>query len=147
MYKEVKGDIFENMHNFDVLIHGCNCFCTMGAGIAKIIKQKFPSAYDADCSTIKGDKDKLGSFTVVYDLNHDVEIVNAYTQYHYNSNNTDLFDYEAWTSICRQLNRIYRNGIVAMPKIGAGLAGGDWSKISEIVKDNITDADVTIYYL
>ena len=24
----------------DVLIHGCNCFCTMGAGIAKDIKSR-----------------------------------------------------------------------------------------------------------
>lgn len=34
--------------NFDVIIHGCNCFCTMCAGIAKVIKQEFPEAYLPD---------------------------------------------------------------------------------------------------
>ena len=33
---------------FDVIIQGCNCFHTMGAGIAKYIKQDFPEAFAAD---------------------------------------------------------------------------------------------------
>ena len=48
---------------FDIVAHGCNCFCTMGAGIAKSIKQSFPEAYAADSCTKKGDKRKLGTCT------------------------------------------------------------------------------------
>jgi len=46
---------------FDVIIHGCNCFCTMGGGIAKTIKNEFIEAFNADRKTIKGSKDKLGT--------------------------------------------------------------------------------------
>jgi O-acetyl-ADP-ribose deacetylase (regulator of RNase III) len=31
--------------NFDVIVHGCNCFKTMGGGIAAQIKRVFPKAY------------------------------------------------------------------------------------------------------
>ena len=48
---------------FDVVIHGCNCFNTTGAGVAKQIKLQYPEAYQADKLTIKGDKGKLGSYT------------------------------------------------------------------------------------
>ena len=36
MYKEVVGDLIRlaKEGEFDVIAHGCNCFCTMGAGIA-----------------------------------------------------------------------------------------------------------------
>lgn len=42
----VHGDLIQLAlaGQFDVIIHGCNCFCTMGAGIAKAIRQEFPEA-------------------------------------------------------------------------------------------------------
>ena len=58
--KLIKGDLIQLAKNgeFDVIIHGCNCFCTMGAGIAKTIKDIFPEAYKADLNTKKGDRSK-----------------------------------------------------------------------------------------
>ena len=44
---------------FDIIIHGCNCFCNMNAGFAKSIKFNFPEAYLADAQTIKGKKKTL----------------------------------------------------------------------------------------
>jgi O-acetyl-ADP-ribose deacetylase (regulator of RNase III) len=34
--KEIEGDLIDlaKRGHFDVVTHGCNCFCTMGAGIA-----------------------------------------------------------------------------------------------------------------
>ncbi len=42
-YTEIKGDLIElaKQGNFDVIAHGCNCFCTMGAGIAVPMKIAF----------------------------------------------------------------------------------------------------------
>ncbi len=48
---------------FDVIVHGCNCQCAMGKGIALSIKQQFPEAYDADLRTPKGERAKLGSIS------------------------------------------------------------------------------------
>jgi O-acetyl-ADP-ribose deacetylase (regulator of RNase III) len=42
-YTEIKGDLIElaKQGKFDVIAHGCNCFCTMGAGIAVPMKVAF----------------------------------------------------------------------------------------------------------
>ena len=36
MIKYIKGDLIKlaQKGKFDIIAHGCNCFCTMGAGIA-----------------------------------------------------------------------------------------------------------------
>ncbi|MGJ4995019.1 hypothetical protein ACQR0Z_11425 [Bradyrhizobium sp. HKCCYLS3077] len=53
MMKIIKGDLIKLAldGHIDVIVHGCNCQCTMGAGIAKSIKDIFPEAYAADLST------------------------------------------------------------------------------------------------
>jgi len=47
----------------DVIIHGRNCFCTMGAGIARGIEQEFSAAFDADRGTGKNAREKRGRRT------------------------------------------------------------------------------------
>ena len=86
--KKLKGDLLAYALDgtFDVIVHGCNCYCTMGAGIAKSIKIQFPEACAADCTTTRGDKDKLGSYTsalIERDENVRFTVVNAYTQFHW----------------------------------------------------------------
>ncbi len=63
--KRIEGDLIRlaNLGHFDVIIHGCNCFCTMGAGIAKAIREQYPAAYEADLATEKGNRGKLGSYS------------------------------------------------------------------------------------
>lgn len=83
--KIIEGDLVELAlrGNFDVIVHGCNCFCTMGAGIAKTIKDVFPEAYEADIQTEKGSRDKLGgiSYVVLNRNGYEITVVNGYTQY------------------------------------------------------------------
>ena len=81
----IQGDLIKlaKENELDVIIHGCNCFNTMGAGIAKAIKKNFKEAYEIDKSTKKGDKLKLGDYTAVKLGN--LTVVNAYTQYYYGS--------------------------------------------------------------
>ena len=64
--KIVRGDLIElaKAGNFDVIIHGCNCQCRMGRGIALSIKQEFEEAFLADFMTEIGDRTKLGNFTI-----------------------------------------------------------------------------------
>ena len=42
-YQEVQGDLIElaKQGKFDVIAHGCNCHCTMGAGIAPQMAKAF----------------------------------------------------------------------------------------------------------
>ena len=65
--KIIKGDLLKLAleGKFDVITHGCNCFNTMGAGIARQIAIEFPEAAIADNYTKRGDKSKLGTIGVV----------------------------------------------------------------------------------
>lgn len=119
---------------FDVIVHGCNCFCTMGAGIAYTIQKRFPEAYAADLLTTRGDRKKLGFFSsaTVTENGHDITVVNGYTQFHH-SGTPPLVDYEAVQNLFRRVKKEFSGKRIAYPKIGAGLAGGDWSRIEEII--------------
>lgn len=139
----ISGDLLEQAKNnhFDVIIHGCNCFNTMGAGIAKAIKSEFPEAFEVDQKTKKGDREKLGTITVAQHGN--LFIVNAYTQYEF-SRTKKPFDYDAFHSCLRLIKGRFSGKRIGLPKIGAGLAGGDWVLIEKILKEELGNEDVTV---
>jgi O-acetyl-ADP-ribose deacetylase (regulator of RNase III) len=147
--KTIKGNLVKaaKRGDFDVIIHGCNCFCQMGAGIAKQIKETFPRAYEADLKTKPGDRDKLGTCTVAeYEKVH---IVNAYTQFRYgNPKRCQYADYDAIRSCLTWVKQKYSTLIIGMPQIGCGLAGGDWYVVEQIINEVFgPDEDVTVMFL
>ena len=145
--KYIKGDLIKLAltGNFEVIAHGCNCMCTMGAGIAKTIKSKFPEAYQADCATEKGDKNKLGtcSFATCKTENGFCDVVNAYTQYDYRGKGV-LVEYDAVRSCMNWLKKNYSGKKIGLPKIGAGLAKGNWNIIESIIAEELKDENLTI---
>lgn len=145
MIQETKGDIIEMAKQgwFDVLVHGCNCFCTMGAGLAKRIKEEFPDAYYVDKGTIRGDRSKLGQISLAV-MEHLI-IGNAYIQYRYGGSGVHC-DYRAVQDVMDRLHESFPDNRIGMPKIGAGLAGGDWKIIRGIIYKTLNDCDVTIVH-
>ena len=75
MLKHAQGDLLQMAREgqFDAVVHGCNCFCTMGSGIARQVREQYPSAYEADCKTVGGDIRKLGNYTFTFAENDDRE--------------------------------------------------------------------------
>jgi len=138
--KTEKGDLVQKAKagEFDVIIHGCNCFCTMGAGIAKTIKQVFPAAFQADLATIEGDKSKLGNYSAaqVETSGRTLTIVNAYTQYQWRGAGRKV-DYDAVRSVFQQIKQACAGKRIGYPAIGAGLAGGDWAVIASIINEEL----------
>jgi O-acetyl-ADP-ribose deacetylase (regulator of RNase III) len=128
----IKGDIIKLALDgqFDVIVHGCNCFHTMGAGVAKQIKTMFPAAYKADLMTKYGDKSKLGTYSIASVDN--LKILNAYTQYDFSGSGIKVH-YSAIKSVFSAIKSQYSGKRIGYPKIGAGLAGGNWGIISEII--------------
>jgi O-acetyl-ADP-ribose deacetylase (regulator of RNase III) len=122
----------------DILVHGCNCFNTMGAGIAKFVKENFPEAYQEDCKTTKGDQSKLGGYTWVNipRIHPNFIIINAYTQYNYGKASQKNIDYDALSNVFSGLNQQFAGRNLFFPKIGAGLAGGDWHRIENIIEQS-----------
>jgi len=140
-----QGDLLTS--DCEAIAHGCNCFNTMGAGIAKQIKMRYPMAYEADCETIAGDKEKLGDFSIAFE--NDRMIFNLYTQYNMGR---DL-SYPALESSLRKLKNSLdfvdenQNLVLGLPRIGCGIAGGDWPRVEEIINNVFAKRTVRVYTL
>ncbi len=145
--KIIEGDLIKLAleGEFDLIVHGCNCFCTMGAGIAKTIKEYFPEAYEADLQTEKGSSDKIGSISSVTVTrgNSNITVVNGYTQYSPIGNGI-LVDYEAVDSVFKEIKQRFSGYRIGYPMIGAGLAKGDWQIISELILEQLSGEDHTL---
>jgi len=146
--KIVEGDLIEMGKNgdFDVIVHGCNCFHCMGAGIADTIAKEFPQAMMIDQSTLYGDENKLGTLSwTTLDRKPPLVIVNAYTQYEYTRNKVDV-DYDALRECFKAIKKEFggNGNRIGYPLIGAGLAGGDWNVISKIIDEELDGEDHTL---
>lgn len=140
MLQHAKGNLIDMAEAglFDIIVHGCNCQNTMGSGIAKEIRERYPRAYEVDSGTVHTYQNpvlKLGNFSVIADnpIDPKFEIVNAYTQLHYLPRGVDHFDYESFKLILRKLAVIAPDARYGFPYIGMGLAGGDPDEIKKII--------------
>lgn len=131
MLLRTKGNLLDLAEEgkFDVIVHGCNCHNTMGSGIAREIRERYPQAYTADTkySQTKNKYEKLGTFSEA--AAGEFIIINAYTQLDYLPRGFDHFDYGAFDKI---LDTLLEKGgwcDFGFPYIGMGLAGGNSSKI------------------
>lgn len=163
--KYVKGNLLDlaEQGEFDIIVQGCNCQNTMGSGLAKQIKERYPKAYLADQVTQKGDASKVGCFTQAHvngtamipiapgvrrvtpgarglkQRHYSFTIVNAYTQVNYGSGQ-QYVDYSAIARVFKQIKLLYDLNTqvsikVGIPKIGAERGGGDWSIIEQIIDE------------
>ncbi|MEX0316516.1 MAG: macro domain-containing protein [Ruegeria sp.] len=133
---------------FDVIVHGCNCFHTMDAGVAKFIARTFPEALAADRATEHGSRTKLGTVSVAQTIRdgHEITIVNAYTQHHWRGTGR-LVDYDALSTCFGLIARRFPAARIGYPMIGAGLAGGDWDEIAPMIDTALTGLDHTLVVL
>jgi O-acetyl-ADP-ribose deacetylase (regulator of RNase III) len=131
--KHTKGNLLDlaEAGDFDVVVQGCNCFNTMGGGIAREIRERYPVAATVDSETLKGDYRKLGNWTTAF--TGKFLIVNAYTQYNM-SQGTDVFEYTAFQLILEKLSFAYPGKRIGLPYIGMGLAGGDKDVIIPMIE-------------
>lgn len=145
--KIVRGDLIALAlaGEFDVIMHGCNCQCRMSRGVALAIKEQLPEAWDADRATEPGDRAKLGNYSYARIIRGTVAfiVINAYTQWHWGGEGV-LVDYLAVRQVCKQLKVAYPGGRVGYPKIGAGLARGDWEVIAKIINTELAGMDHTL---
>ena len=144
---EIKGDLLESDCN--VIAHCANAFCTMGSGVAKAIRAKYPEAYLADCMTTRGDRLKMGTVTRTVSQKDGRHIFNLYAQYNYGTE-TRQVDYEMMYRSLQNLKqgmKTIKDPVLALPRLGSGLAGGDWHVIKAMIEATFPDEIVYVYYL
>lgn len=147
MIKYIKGDLF--LAPQTILAHGCNCLGGFGSGVAKTMAQKHPEAKKQYLKKFNSVGWKLGD--VQYVKSNGKIIANCATQYDYGSpkDGTVYVDYEAIRTCMTKLKKVCDENklSVAIPKIGAGLAGGDWFLIENIINDVFIGSDIFVYII
>lgn len=150
--RTITGDLLAlaKSGEYDAIVHGCNCMCQMGKGIALSIRKEFPAAWEADRRTTPGDRAKLGTYTQATIQHHDTQygttefvVVNAYTQYNWRGQGV-LADYGAIRAVFTKLAKEFDGARIGYPLIGAGLAGGDWETIAAILEETLAGQDHTL---
>ena len=119
---------------FNIIVHGCNCFNTMGSGIALEVRNRIPAAWEADQKTVRGDYHKLGNYT--WSLGKGFNTINAYTQYDFNRSGEkkDHFEYTSFEMILQKLAHVYPTCNFGFPYIGMGRAGGNEERIMSLLE-------------
>jgi len=162
--KIVKGDLIKLAlkGEFNIIAHGCNCFCAQKSGLAP----QMVKAFQTNETFLEGDvnkafgaidvaKDKIGNINKLGNIDvldrkipykdgvFTLKVVNAYTQFSMGTDKRHL-DYEALTLCLRKINQIFPEKTIGLPKIGCGLAGGDWEMVKEIIEDELKDLNIII---
>lgn len=146
---EMHGDILQNIdpEKQTVILHGCNCFHKMGAGIALYLKTRYPAIYAADKETPYGEYSKLGSYSKATEGN--LTILNCYTQYSTGPkfDGTPPVEYHAIKQCLLSISEQYKGWEIRTPMIGCGLAGGDWDKVKSMFDSILSNENVIVFYL
>ena len=144
-FRLVEGDLIAlaEARQFDVIGHGCNCLHRMDAGIAKAIADRFPSALAADLATPLRDITKLGTYSKAHIAELDLTVLNIYSQFK-KAGPKPKVRYDAVEQAARLIAGEFAGKRLGLPMIGAGLAGGDWLVIKEILGANLESVDLTI---
>jgi O-acetyl-ADP-ribose deacetylase (regulator of RNase III) len=139
-----KGDLLET--DCQHIIHGCNSHGVMGSGVAKVIRDKYPQAF-IDYNDVYNNRGlELGEIHVSVQPCGKV-IHNAITQKDFGRDASKV--YVSYWAIANCFRYIDTWGVkeIALPKIGAGLANGDWDVISAIIENTLTKTNPIVYEL
>ena len=145
IYKQ--GNILKDLSNLTILAHQTNCRGVMGAGIAKQIARLYPEVNVAQRKMYKDGLQRLGAAQFIKVNDGKLTIANLYAQKGFRSFPWQrLTNYDALRQCLRTLlQHMSDSDRLGMPKIGAGLGGGDWGVIAEIIEDVFRYTTVYVY--
>lgn len=150
--KIIKGDILSVKEG--IIVQQVNCQGVMGSGVAKAIRDKYPEVflhYRAACDEAANPSELLGQSVVVHipSDDHLLFVHNIFGQLNYGRDGAVYTNYQALDEgfkLVRECAEVM-DLPVHYPKIGAGLGGGDWEIISEIIERNLDGIDHTLWLL
>lgn len=141
-----------------VIAHVCNDVGAWGAGFVLALSARWSrpeGLYRSWAATTFG-IGTTGTFALgevqIVRITDDLFVCNMIAQRGFpTATDRCALDYEALAACLDNLSRaLRRSGLPAtihMPRIGCGIAGGEWSKVEAIIEDRLSTYDVTVYDL
>lgn len=141
MIEYKKGDLLAVTSG--VLVHGCNAQGVMGSGCAKAVRAKYPKVYDSYRSVYEMGELSLG-YVDWAAAAPGLFVANCVVQINYGRDGKRYVNYAALgrclMEVVQEAQMLRYSGVkdntLHFPKIGAGLGGGDWSIIEQIINDS-----------
>jgi O-acetyl-ADP-ribose deacetylase (regulator of RNase III) len=135
----VRGDMFEAQ--VDIRVNTVNCVGVMGAGVALAFKTRYPEMFRAYKRACDAGELKSGQLHVWKTLNE--WIVNFPTKRHWREGSR-YEDIESGLTALRDYLATQGTVRVALPALGCGHGGLDWSRVSEMIRGHLRDLDAQI---
>jgi O-acetyl-ADP-ribose deacetylase (regulator of RNase III) len=157
--KYQKGDATLPQFDKTIIVHCCNDIGAWGAGFVIPLAAQFPRAKQMykEWSTGKSLKDDLGRSAPFalgevqfVKVSKDTYVANMIGQHStYTENGIPPIRYSAIQAGLFQISKIAKQlgASVQMPKMGAGLAGGDWEKIESLITRELCDKEIEVLVL
>ncbi len=157
----IEGNLLRN-DRVEVIGHQANCQNTFGSGIARTIREMYPTAYHADTLAARNHQNQLGAISFAdIPLNHrkdDTRLHRIYNLY-----GQGLFGrgirqtnyealYSALEAMRNNIDEAYLDSppVVGFPyKMGSDRGGGSWDIVSRLIEVAFDgyESDVVIYQL
>lgn len=145
----VQGDIFST--HLNAIAHGVNCQGVMGAGIALEVKRRYPEAYNGYVRYLNRidpfQHTAIGTMHPYPVPGTNLHILNCFTQVDTAKQRGEVaISYQAiFTSFSVAGLYCKENGIkeLAIPQVGAGLGGGNWKIIYQLIANALAFYGVT----
>ena len=143
MINYIKGDLLSS--NADALVNTVNTVGVMGKGIALQFKTRFPKNFKVYADACKSKTFKTGEVLVVQDgdLLEQKLIVNFPTKAHWKGDSKYEFISEGLLALKNAIVQ-YKIQSIAIPPLGCGNGGLEWSKVKSMIEESLSDLPVDI---
>lgn len=122
-------NIFDS--NAEALVNPVNCVGTMGAGLAKEFRNRYPLNYVQYLKDCEAKNIQIGQCTSFFE--NGKWIINFPTKDHWMNKSNLIYILKGLASMYIELDK---HGIksIAMPKIGCGFGGLNWNRVLPIIQ-------------
>jgi O-acetyl-ADP-ribose deacetylase (regulator of RNase III) len=147
MIRTRRGDLLSVTDG--IIVHGCNALGLMGAGVAALIRVRWPQVYSDYRQQHAGSGLQLGDVIFTH-VSPRLTVASAITQSRLRRFKGErVADLDAIEICFRQVAQLaaVQGRAVHFPAVGAGLAGGDWKEIEPRIARALGDIDGTLWVL
>lgn len=148
---EAYGDIFDVASDYecDAVGHGANVDGLMGAGIARLFKNKFPSNYKLYreiCFLAKRNNIEIaGSYCGLLDINSGKAVYNLFTQDRPGHNARIEWVAESFEDVVS--SEVFSPVRMCIPKIGCGIGGLEWEDVKTTLEEIDSTMELVVAYI
>lgn len=141
MLEFTKGDIFDIA--VDIRVNTVNCVGAMGAGVALAFKQRYPAMFKDYQAACKAGLVRPGKMHIWKPLDGDW-IINFPTKRDWRESSR-YEDIDAGLDDLKNYLISVGSVSVALPALGCGNGGLDWARVSEMIRNKLSDVSAHIF--